>query len=250
MTHAIATLTGLLKGGKVESRGDKEFYKGLLLIEQGKPGVIIEVFGKKMEAIASLKGKPITVTGEVRLEEKASTQAIDKDLVVNLSSFVPVDEKWFESAFNEDYFVENTCSVKVTGTAGRDPSLKYFDYGKCKSDISLAVSRGKNDTTSWFELEIWQKPAEVLNNYVKKGNAVSIPHAVPKVEEWEPKGGGETRRKWKFTGKKVDLHSRKENGDNGGSFDKLRSMPSNSEIVEKIAEKFDGQEIDLNDVPF
>jgi len=239
VTHSIATLTGFFKGGKVEDRNGKKYYKGFLVLEPTKPGIIIEVFGKRMDDFALLKRKPITVVGELRLEAGASTQKIDKDIVINAIAFFPVDIEYFNSISGDQYFVENHCNVSITGISGRDPDIKYFESGKCKVAISLAVSRGKNTQTSWLEVELWDRPAEVVGDYVKKGYSVSIPQSIPKIEEWEPKDGGEMRRKWKFIGKKVDLHSWKENEErekmnSSNSFKALKSLPTNSEIVEKI----------------
>jgi single-strand DNA-binding protein len=254
MAHAIAILTGILKGGKIETKDGKEYYKGLLCISTDIPGVIIEVYGKKIESIESLKGEFITVQGECRLEEKASTQKIDRDLVISVKSFSVTDRKWCESVFGEQYFVGEHCHLHIMGNNGRDPELKYFDSGKVKADFSLAVSYGKNSPTSWFECEAWEKTAEIVGNYVQIGNALSVVSASPKLEQWEPKDGGETRRKWKFIVKKIDLHSRKENegvssgiggssvGEKKSMWEKLKSMPTNSKIADKIDK--------IDDVPF
>jgi single-strand DNA-binding protein len=246
MGHAVASLTGLLKGGKIEVKDGKEYYKGLLCISPNMPGILIEVYGKKIEVIKEMSKSPIAILGDCRLEEKASTQKIDKDLIVNVKSIISVEKDWFSTVFNEQYFVNEHCSLKIMGIMGRDPSVKFFESGKAKADFSLAVSQGKNSTTSWFECEAWDKTASIVGDYVAKGNALSIPFASPKIEEWEPKEGGETRRKWKFIVQKVDLHSRKENGESNQkeSFEKLQSMPSNREIVEKI------DEISLDEMPF
>lgn len=246
MGHAVATLAGILKGGKIESKEGKEYYKGLLSISPNMPGVIVEVYGKKIEIFKQMSGLPLIITGDCQLKEKISTQKIDKDLVIGVYSFSLLNIDWFEINFKEQYFVSEHCSLKIMGFMGRDPSVKFFESGKAKADFSLAVSQGKNSVTSWFECEAWDKTASIVGDYVSKGNALSIPFAVPKIEEWEPKDGGETRRKWKFIVQKVDLHSRKENGEENskGSFEKLQSMPTNREIVEKI------DEISLDEIPF
>ena len=246
MGHAVASLIGTFKGGKIEIKNGKEYYKGLLSISDNMPGIIIEVYGKKIEFFKEMSKHSLMIIGECRLEEKISTQKIDKDLVVSVHSFCLLNKEWFDVIFKEQHFVSEHCSLKIMGIMGRDPSVKFFESGKSKADFSLAVSQGKNSVTSWFECEAWDKTAQIVGDYVSKGNALSIPFASPKIEEWEPKDGGETRRKWKFVVQKVDLHSRKENGESNQkeNFEKLQSMPTNREIVEKI------DEISLDEMPF
>ena len=56
-------------------------------------------------------------------------------------------------------------SVVVVGRVGQDPEMKYFDSGKVKTNFSLAVnrwdSRTKEEATDWFNIEVWDKQAEV-----------------------------------------------------------------------------------------
>ena len=69
-------------------------------------------------------------------------------------------------------------SVVLVGRAGQDPEMKYFESGKVKTTFSLAVNRWdyktKEETTDWFNVELWDKLAEVACEYVKKGKQVAI----------------------------------------------------------------------------
>ena len=69
-------------------------------------------------------------------------------------------------------------SVVIVGRAGQDPDVKYFESGKVKTTFSVAVSRwdykSKAETTDWFNIELWDKSAEVAGEYVKKGSLVCI----------------------------------------------------------------------------
>jgi single-strand DNA-binding protein len=69
-------------------------------------------------------------------------------------------------------------SVVIVGRAGQDPEVKYFESGKVKTTFSLAVSRwdykSKAETTDWFNIETWDKTAEVAGEYVKKGKLVCV----------------------------------------------------------------------------
>ncbi len=69
-------------------------------------------------------------------------------------------------------------SIVVVGRAGQDPEMKYFDSGKVKTSFSVAVnrwnSRTKEEATDWFNVEVWDKQAEVAGEWVKKGRMVGI----------------------------------------------------------------------------
>ncbi len=69
-------------------------------------------------------------------------------------------------------------SVVIVGRAGQDPDVKYFESGKVKTTFSVAVSRwdykSKSEVTDWFNIELWDKSAEVAGEYVKKGRQVCI----------------------------------------------------------------------------
>ncbi len=69
-------------------------------------------------------------------------------------------------------------NVVLVGRAGQDPEMKYFDSGKVKTSFSVAVGRWdakvKENVTDWFNVELWDKVAEVAGEYVKKGKLVAI----------------------------------------------------------------------------
>ena len=69
-------------------------------------------------------------------------------------------------------------SVVLVGRAGQDPEMKYFESGKVKTTFSVAVNRWdsktKAEVTDWFNVELWDKIAEVAGEYVKKGKLVAI----------------------------------------------------------------------------
>ena len=69
-------------------------------------------------------------------------------------------------------------SVVVVGRVGQDPEMRYFDNGKVKTTFSLAVnrwdSRTKEEITDWFNIEVWDKQAEIAGEWVKKGRLVGV----------------------------------------------------------------------------
>ncbi len=84
-------------------------------------------------------------------------------------------------------------SISLVGRAGRDPEVKYFESGTSKTSCSLAVRRTA-DQTDWFDLEAWDRKAEVMSNYVRKGGLIGI-NGQLKFEEWTDKQTNELRSK-------------------------------------------------------
>ncbi len=83
----------------------------------------------------------------------------------------------------------NFSMIQLIGHLGRDISIK--DVGDKKvASVSLAVSkkRGGNESTSWYELNFWNRQAEVAAQYLVKGSAVMIV-GEPEIEEFELKKG-------------------------------------------------------------
>ena len=75
--------------------------------------------------------------------------------------------------------------------------MKYFESGKVKTTFSLAVNRWdsktKSEITDWFNVELWDKQAEVAGEYVKKGRQVALDGRLA-VSNWTtPQGENRTR---------------------------------------------------------
>jgi len=73
------------------------------------------------------------------------------------------------------------------GNLGRTPSMRYTPGGKAVTDVSLAATTFGMDRPEWLNLVAWQKVAEVINQYLEKGNRVAV-------------AGRLTRSTWKGTG--------------------------------------------------
>ncbi|NJN62925.1 MAG: single-stranded DNA-binding protein [Coleofasciculaceae cyanobacterium RL_1_1] len=84
-------------------------------------------------------------------------------------------------------------SITLVGRVGGDPDVRYFDSGKVKCRVSLAVDRPtKDDRPDWFNLEFWDKSAEVVANYVRKGSLIGVTGYV-KIDTWQDRGTGAQR---------------------------------------------------------
>jgi len=71
--------------------------------------------------------------------------------------------------------------VMLIGRLGGDPELKYTQNGVAVTRINLATNRVWKDEsgnqiekTDWHRVIAWRKTAELLGEYLKKGNQVFI----------------------------------------------------------------------------
>ena len=84
-------------------------------------------------------------------------------------------------------------SVSLIGRLTADPELRYFESGKSVAKFSIAVNRTK-DEADFFEIEAWEKTAEVAGQYCRKGSQVGISGSLVQ-ERWQDKTTGTNRSK-------------------------------------------------------
>ena len=88
-------------------------------------------------------------------------------------------------------------TVTVIGRAGQDAEIKYFESGKVKTTFSLAVNRRdaktKEEVADWFNIEAWDKQAEIAGEYIKKGRQVVVDGRIS-ISKWTDQSGEERER--------------------------------------------------------
>ena len=83
--------------------------------------------------------------------------------------------------------------VILVGNLTRDPELRYIPSGTAVSEIGLAVNdrvkRGEQwvDETTFVDVTMWGRTAEVANEYLSKGAPVLIEGRL-KLDSWEKDG--------------------------------------------------------------
>jgi single-strand DNA-binding protein len=85
-------------------------------------------------------------------------------------------------------------SVALKGNLGKDPEVKYFESGKVVAKFSLACKRNRTKDTEWFQVEAWDKAAEFVGQYLKKGDGVCLVGSL-KFDHWNDRDSGEARRR-------------------------------------------------------
>lgn len=107
--------------------------------------------------------------------------------------------------------------VILLGNLTRDVEIRYIPSGMAVTDIGLAVNdRRKNQSGEWTEettfvdVTLWGRTAEVAGEYLSKGSPILIEGRL-KLETWETEG--QKRSKLKVVGERMQMVG----GRSGGS---------------------------------
>ncbi|MGH8045948.1 MAG: single-stranded DNA-binding protein [Chthoniobacterales bacterium] len=114
--------------------------------------------------------------------------------------------------------------VILIGNLTRDPEIKYTPKGTAVADIGLAVNRyipaseggEKREETTFIDVTLWGRTAEVANEYAKKGQPIYVEGRL-QLDTWEDKTSGQKRSKLKVVGENIQLLGAKGGGGGGGS---------------------------------
>jgi single-strand DNA-binding protein len=109
--------------------------------------------------------------------------------------------------------------VMLIGNLGKDPEVKYTPNGVPVAKFSLATNeRYKDksgewqDRTEWHSIVAWQKLAEIVGEYVKKGSKIYIEGRL-QTSSWEDKQSGEKKYRTEIIASDLLLLSSRGEGD-------------------------------------
>lgn len=111
--------------------------------------------------------------------------------------------------------------VILLGNLTRDIELRHLPSGMAVADVGLAVNdRRKNQAGEWVEetsfidVTLWGRTAEVAGQYLTKGSPILIEGRL-KQETWET-GEGEKRSKVKVVCERMQMVGARGGGGSGG----------------------------------
>jgi len=112
--------------------------------------------------------------------------------------------------------------VILVGNCTRDPEVRYTPKGTAVTDLGLAMNRyyssdggEKREETTFVDVTLWGRQAEVAAEYLKKGRPVYIEGRL-QMDSWEDKNSGQKRSKLKVVGEQMQLLGSREGGGGGG----------------------------------
>lgn len=112
--------------------------------------------------------------------------------------------------------------VILVGNLTRDPEVRYTTGGTAVAEIGLAVNRSwtdrssneRKEETTFIDVTLWGRTAEVAGEYLSKGRPVLIEGRL-QLDQWEDRESGQKRSKLKVVGETLQLLGGRSDG--GGS---------------------------------
>ena len=115
--------------------------------------------------------------------------------------------------------------VILLGNLTRDPEVRYTPKGTAVTELGMAVNRvytaengEKREDTTFVDVTLWGRTAEIAGEYLKKGRPVFIEGRL-QLDTWDDKQSGQKRSKLKVVGEGLQLLGGRPGGGGGGGAD-------------------------------
>ena len=113
--------------------------------------------------------------------------------------------------------------VILVGNLTRDPQVKYTTGGTAVTEIGLAVSRqwfdkqsnSRKEETTFVDVTLWGRTAEVAGEYLAKGRPVLIEGRL-QLDTWDDRESGQKRSKLRVVGENMTMLGSRGDGGGGG----------------------------------
>jgi single-strand DNA-binding protein len=112
--------------------------------------------------------------------------------------------------------------VILVGNLGKDPEVKYTPSGTAVAKFSLATNENYKDKsgqwqerTEWHNIVAWQRLAEIVGEYVKKGSKLYIEGRL-QTSSWDDKETGQKKYKTEIVANELVLLGGRGEGDSEG----------------------------------
>jgi len=145
--------------------------------------------------------------------------------------------------------------VFLLGNVGKDPEIRTTAGGMTVASFSLATAdRAKDaqgnwaDKTEWHNLVCFQRTAEIVRDYVKKGSQLFVEGKI-QTRSWDDKTSGEKKYKTEILVNELTLLGGKGGGSEGGERSGGYSRPASSSAPASAPDYAD-QGITDEDIPF
>jgi single-strand DNA-binding protein len=148
--------------------------------------------------------------------------------------------------------------VILLGNVGKDPEIRATAGGMTVANFSIATTdriKGQDgqytDKTEWHNLVAFQRTAEIVRDYVKKGNKLYIEGRL-QTSSWDDKATGQKKYKTEIIVSDLSLLSgRGEGGGEGGGGSYTKSNTASYDQRTPAAQPdYADQGITDDDIPF
>lgn len=145
--------------------------------------------------------------------------------------------------------------VILVGNVGKDPEVKFLPSGSAVANLTLATSeRFKDkggewqDRTEWHNLTAYQRTAEIIRDYVKKGSKLYIEGRI-QTRSWDDQASGQKKYRTEIIINDLVLLSGRDSEGGGGGYSRSNTG-SFDQRPAAPAEEYAGTEITDDDIPF
>ena len=143
--------------------------------------------------------------------------------------------------------------VILLGNLTRDPEVRYTPKGTAVTELGMAVNRvytaengEKREETTFVDITLWGRTAEVAGEYLKKGRPVFIEGRL-QLDTWDDKQSGQKRSKLKVVGESLQMLGGRPGAGGGGGGEDEGSAPARSS---RPAPPARAAEADDDEIPF
>jgi single-strand DNA-binding protein len=142
----------------------------------------------------------------------------------------------------------------LVGNVGKDPEVKLLPSGSAVANFTLATSERFKDKsgelqerTEWHNLVAYQRLAEIVRDYVKKGSKLYVEGRI-QTRSWDDQQSGQKRYRTEIVVNELVLLSGRGEGESGGY---SRSSASYDQRPSAAADDLvQSTEITDDDIPF
>ncbi len=145
--------------------------------------------------------------------------------------------------------------VFLLGNVGKDPEIRATAGGMTIASFTLATAdRAKDaqgnwtDRTEWHNLVAFQRTAEIVRDYVKKGTQLFIEGKI-QTRSWEDKESGAKKYRTEILVNELSLLGKPGGGEGGGSYSKS-STASYAATAPAATPDYADQGITDDNIPF
>ncbi len=146
--------------------------------------------------------------------------------------------------------------VTLLGNVGKDPEIKMLPNGFPVANLTLATSDRTKDKagewqerTEWHNLVAFQRTAEIIRDYVKKGNKLYVEGRI-QTRSWDDQASGQKKYRTEIIVNDVVLLSGREDGGGTGGGNFRQNTGSFDQRAPVHHEEFASTEITDDDIPF
>lgn len=148
-------------------------------------------------------------------------------------------------------------TIMVVGRAGRDAEVRMLQTGRAVAKFSVAVTRpGKDsqgqETTDWFQVDLWGRQAELAGDLVKKGALLSVSGACH-IEEWTDRDGAK-RTSVKIAADGFQLLESRASREERSQYEAREASPrpmaaAAAPAAKPASDPFEGEYLEEDDIP-